>query len=556
VNYNSKPWLRNYDPWVLTEIDNSDLTFKDCADYTLKHFPNRPAFRFFELTWTYQELMDKADRFAHALSEYGLKKGDVLAVNLVNSPQYLIAIAGALKAGIIVSGLPPLLTKDEMAYQLSDLGAKAIITLDHLFRDRIASIAPQIGSLDIVIVTALLDFLDGKSRFEAGPLPNTEVKWLKGLLSEYSPEVTQVTSDPEDIAFIQYTGGTTGSPKGAMLSHRNMVSIVAELETWIDLKKGEDVILCPFPMYHVGGLVHTVQSLIMGFTQILVPDPRDLTYIIKQMGTYQPHLLGMVPTLAMLLSENPEFKKVDVSNIKFVTVGAAPVPQGKAREIEEAFGRNKMGEVYGLTETFSLLTANPKGGTKKIGSIGIPLPSTRMKIVDLETGEEEVPMGQEGEIIAIGPQIMKGYYNKPSETAHALREHDGEIWLHTGDIARMDEDGYFYIVDRAKDMIIVGGYKVFSNDVEQKLSEHPAIDLCAVVGFENPDRPGSEIVKLVVKKSSVYENKPDDLVLDEIMAFARSKLAPYKVPKVIEFVKSMPLTSVGKVDKKVLRVNR
>jgi acyl-CoA synthetase (AMP-forming)/AMP-acid ligase II len=237
-------------------------------------------------------------------------------------------------------------------------------------------------------------------------------------------------------------------------------------------------------------------------------------------------------------------------------VGAAPVPEGKAKDLEEAFGANKMGEVYGLTETFSLLTANPKENTKKIGSIGIPLPSTRLKLVDLETGEKEVPVGEEGEIIAIGPQIMKGYYNKPDETAKALRQHDGEIWLHTGDIARMDEDGYFYMVDRAKDMIIVGGYKVFSNDVEQKLSVHPAIELCAVVGFTNPDRPGSELVKLIVRKSSSYATIPDETAKEEILAFAREKLAPYKVPKVIEFVDSIPLTSVGKVDKKALRNKR
>jgi long-chain acyl-CoA synthetase len=553
VNYNSKPWLKFYDPWVLEEVPQPNITFKDCAAHTLEQFPNRPAFRFFDLTWTYGELMERADRFANALTRHGLKKGDVLAVNLINSPQYLIAIIGALKAGIIVSGLSPLLTRDELTYQLADLGAKAIITLDYLFDERIAAVAPKVKNLNVVIVTGLNDFTQEKPS-EGRSLLGKEVKTLKGLLEESGLSVPQVAMDPDDIAFIQYTGGTTGSPKGAMLTHRNMISMVAELETWIGLKKGEDVILCPFPMYHVGGLVHTVQSLIMGFTQILIPDPRDLGYLIGQMGRYRPELLGMVPTLAMLLADNPDFQKLDVSNIKFVTVGSAPVPQGKAKELEEAFGRNKMGEVYGLTETFSLLTANPKEGPKKIGSIGIPLPSTRLKIVDLETGEKEMPLGEEGEIIATGPQIMKGYYHKPAETANVLRDHDGETWLHTGDIARMDEDGYFYIVDRAKDMIIVGGYKVFSNDVEQKLSEHPAIDLCAIVGFVNPDRPGSELVRLVVKKSGPYADSDDDQVRKEITAFAREKLAPYKVPKVIDFVKAMPLTSIGKVDKKALRV--
>lgn len=555
MNYNSKPWLKFYDPWVVKEINQSNLTFKDCADETLRTFPDRPAFHFFDLTWSYRELMDKANRFAHVLYEFGLRKGDVLAVNMVNSPQYLIAIAGALKTGVIVSGLPPLLTKDETTYQLTDLGAKAIITHDYLFADRVAAIAPKVESLKVVIVSGLLDFVSGKPTNGLKSLPGKEVKYLTDVLTEYSPIVPSASINDEDVAFIQYTGGTTGLPKGAVLTHQNMVSMVEELKTWIGLNKGEDVILCPFPMYHVGGLVHTVQSLIMAFTQILVPDPRNLEYIVEQMDRYKPTLLGMVPTLAMLLAENPGFRRLDLSNLKFCTVGAAPVPEGKAKDLEEAFGPNKMGEVYGLTETFSLLTANPKDSTKKIGSIGIPLPSTRLKLVDLETGEVEVPVGEEGEIIANGPQIMKEYYNKPDETMKALRQHDGEIWLHTGDIARMDEDGYFYIVDRAKDMIIVGGYKVFSNDVEQKLSVHPAIELCAIVGFTNPDRPGSELVKLVVKKSSAYSAKSDESVKEEIMSFAREKLAPYKVPKVIEFVKSIPLTSIGKVDKKALRAN-
>ena len=553
MDYNGKPWLRFYDPWVAGEIEDSGLTFRECAGEILKRFPDRAAFQFFDLAWSYRELMDKADRFANALGAHGLVKGDVLAVNLVNSPQYLIAIAGALKAGLIVSGLPPLLTMDEMAYQLSDLGAKAIITQDYLYRERVAAIAPKIEALKLVIVTGVLDFMEGGPACEVVSSEKPRVERLTDMLTEYPPAVPEAALDPDDVAFIQYTGGTTGSPKGAMLTHRNMVSVVDELESWIDLKQGEDVILCPFPMYHVGGLVHTMQSLLKGFTQIIVPDPRNLDYIVRQAARHKPTLMGMVPTLAILLSEQPGFRDLDFSGLKFCTVGAAPVPEGKARDLEMTFGENKMGEVYGLTETFSLLTSNPKAGRKKIGSIGIPLPSTRLKLVDLETGEKEVPPGQEGEIIATGPQIMKGYYNKPGETARALREHDGEVWFHTGDIARMDEDGYFYIVDRAKDMIIVGGYKVFSNDVEQKLSVHPAIELCAVVGFAHPGRPGSELVKLVVKKSSACAGRTDESIKEEIMAFARDKLAPYKVPKVIEFVDAMPLTSIGKVDKKALR---
>ena len=262
-----------------------------------------------------------------------------------------------------------------------------------------------------------------------------------------------------------------------MLTHRNMVSVVDELESWIDLKQGEDVILCPFPMYHVGGRVRSTQSLLKGFTQIIVPDPRNLDYIVRQAARHKPTLMGMVPTLAILLSEQPGFRESDFSGLKFCTVGAAPVPEGKARDLEMTFGENKMGEVYGLTETFSAPDVQPEGRPQEDRVDRHPPSIHPAEARGFGNRGKRGSAGTGGEIIATGPQIMKGYYNKPGETARALREHDGEVWFHTGDIARMDEDGYFYIVDRAKDMIIVGGYKVFSNDVEQKLSVHPAIEL-------------------------------------------------------------------------------
>jgi acyl-CoA synthetase (AMP-forming)/AMP-acid ligase II len=254
-----------------------------------------------------------------------------------------------------------------------------------------------------------------------------------------------------------------------------------------------------------------------------------------------------------MLMENPRFKKLEFSRLAFCLSGAAPFSVESIRALEEIVGRGKLVEVYGMTETSPLITANPHKGPKKIGTVGLPLPNTRVKLVDLETGTREIPGGEEGELIVHGPQVMKGYLNRPAETAHALRAFQGEVWMHTGDVARMDPAGYITIVDRAKDMLNVGGFKVFSREVEEKLVDHPAVEQCAIVGVPNPQRPGSELVKLVVQKSPAVKNQSEESLKKEILDFARETLSPYKVPRFIEFVESLPLTPVGKVDKKALR---
>jgi acyl-CoA synthetase (AMP-forming)/AMP-acid ligase II len=554
MSYENKLWLKSYDPWVKPEINIPKTTLIDLAEQTVRDFPDRPAFHFFDQMWTYKQLMEKIDRFASILHEHGLKKGDVLAINLVNCPQYLIALIGALKAGVIVSGLSPLLTQDELAYQLSDLQAKAVMTLKNLYEDRLANVAKELKSLKLILLTELFDMVPQEHpQQKSKSLPNIEVKWIRDILHEYPACPPQVRVNPEDICFIQYTGGTTGVPKGVMLAHDNIVANVRQYGMWLDTARGSDILLCAFPMFHIAGLFHVAQSLTFAFTQILVPDPRDINHIIRQMDHHRPTFVATVPALSIMLLQEPSFRKLDFSGLQIYMCGAAPFPVKKANELEAVIGANKLVEVFGMTETSPLLTANPRDGIKKVGSIGIPLSSTRLKLVDLETGKNEVPQGQEGEIIAAGPQIMKGYYNKPDETRKVFREHKGQRWVHTGDVARMDEDGFFFIVDRVKDMINVGGYKVFSTEVEHKLSKHPAIELCALLGIRNPDRPGSEIVKLVVETTKSYRDKPDESHREEILTFAREKLAPYKVPKIVEFMASIPLTSVGKVNKKALR---
>jgi acyl-CoA synthetase (AMP-forming)/AMP-acid ligase II len=556
MDNDSKPWLKSYDSWVKSDINIPKITLTDIVEQTAIDFPDRPAFHFFDVMWTYREIMEKADRFANALIEHGIHKGDILAIHLVNSPQYLIALAGALKAGVIASGLSPLLMQDEIVYQLSDSGAKAVITLDNLFEDRLANVAFKIKSLKLILLTNLFDMVPPeKPERKTKQLLGIEVKWLRDILNQYPDKPPRVKVEAEDICFIQYTGGTTGIPKGAMLTHYNMVANVMQYGNWLDTKRGNDILLCAYPMFHIAGLFHVTQSFAFAFTQVLIPDPRNTEHIIRLMSVHRPTFIAIVPALSIMLLKEPGFRELDFSKLQIFMCGAAPFPEKKAIELGTVIGANKLVEVFGMTETSPLLTANPRDGIKKVGSIGIPLPSTRLKIVDLETGEKEIPQGQEGEIIAAGPQVMRGYYNNPEETSIALREHEGELWIHTGDVSRKDKDGFFFIVDRAKDMINVGGYKVFSTEVEHKLSEHPAIELCAVLGINNPNRSGSELVKLVVEKSKSFADKSDESIREEILVFARKKLAPYKVPKIVEFMKSIPLTSVGKVNKKALRKN-
>ncbi len=316
---------------------------------------------------------------------------------------------------------------------------------------------------------------------------------------------------------------------------------------------GKEVILSGFPLFHIAGLALGLGTMFMGHTQILIPDPRNTKHIVREMATYRPTLLVNVPSLYMMLLEEPAFRRLDFSRLGFCLSAASPFPSESIRALEEVVGQGKLVEAYGMTEVSSLATTNPRRGTKKIGSVGLPLPNTKMRLMDLETGTRQVPVGEEGEIVGSGPQDMTEYLNKPAETATVLREHDGEVWLHTGDIARMDEDGYFFIVDRAKDMLNVGGFKVFSREVEEKLCEHPAIELCAILGAPNPKRPGTEIVQLVFQPSAAYRQRLEADLVEEIITFARENLASYKIPRVVKMIDQLPLTPVGKVDKKALR---
>jgi acyl-CoA synthetase (AMP-forming)/AMP-acid ligase II len=352
---------------------------------------------------------------------------------------------------------------------------------------------------------------------------------------------------------LQYTGGTTGPPKGAILTHRNLISLIQIVNHWFEpaLNPGQDVYISGFPFFHLAGLQFCLQTVSQSNAQILVPDPRDTNYMISKMKEYEGKIALMynVPTLYMMLLNNRKFKKVDVGSIEGYISGAAPFPSKNIMDFEDVVGQEKLVEAYGMTEASPGVTMNPYLGKKKIGTVGLPFPNTLVKIVNVTDRSKIVPIGEPGEIAIKGPQIFQGYWNKPKETENALV--DG--WFYSGDVGIMDEDGYLKIVDRTKDMINVSGFKVFSVEVDDKMNKHPAINLCASVGIPDPDRPGSEYVKLYCQLKKGYEATEE--TKQEILNYAKENLAKYKIPKEIEIVEQLPLTTVGKVDKKALRKN-
>ncbi len=564
MTYDEKPWLRHYDPETAPMLEIPQITLKDRIEEVFSKYPNKPAFHFMGYTMTYSELENAADKFAFQLKEAGCGPGDVVGVNLPNLPQYLIALVGAIRLGCPVTGVSPLLTAREVVHQLNDSKAKALVTLDAIFGKILTQVHGDLPELDIVICAGIGDYLSPIKRFlgkalkkiptgKVHPLPGKTVINFMDIMGKEPGKYDEVTVNSQDICLVQYTGGTTGLPKGTMLTHRNLVANTLQIEKWAQVMPGAELACSGFPFFHLAGLAMGLTIVCIGGCQVLIPNPRDTKHIVKEMAKYHPTLLVNVPSLYMALIETPGFRELDLGNLHTCISGASPYPAESIREFEEATKPNLLLEVYGMTETSPIVTMNPRKGRKKIGSVGLPVANTRVRLVDLDTGDNQVPLGEEGEIIVNGPQVMKGYLNKPEESEHALREHDGEIWLHTGDIGRMDEDGYFYVVDRAKDMLSVGGFKVFSREVEEKLYELPSIELCAIVGVPNPDKPGNDIVKLVVQTAAGSKGKDRQFIKSEILSFCKENFAPYKIPKILEFMDEIPLTAVGKVDKKALR---
>jgi long-chain acyl-CoA synthetase len=399
-----------------------------------------------------------------------------------------------------------------------------------------------------VIVTALQDFLPGK------PPVHKEIQgaqWFLDLINKFDPNPPHATINPkEDTAVIQYTGGTTGVPKGAILTHYNLHSNAVQTKVWLKhAKYGKEIVMANLPFFHLYGQEACMNmGLYCGATIVLNPDPRDISSLLYLIRTTKPTLMPGVPTLYMKILDHPDVinRKVDFSSLWVLVSGAAPCPPDmlkKFRSITSA----KLVEAYGMTETSPAATITPFGGKVKIGSVGLPISDTEIKLVDIETGTREVPIGEPGEIVIRGPQVFKGYWNRPEETENQLRNG----WLYTGDIGRMDDEGYFYIVDRKKEMVIVSGYKVYPREVDDVLYEHPAVSMAATIGIPDPEKPGSEKVKTFIVLNPGYS--PGEKLKQEIIEHTRKKLAPYKVPKIIEFRSEVPTSLVGKVLKRPLK---
>ncbi len=566
MSYNSRFWKDKYDKGI-ADLNPKEFqfSFTEIARRTFEELPEKLALAFYGTEITYGELDKLSNEFAHMLIENGMKKGDVLGINIANIPEYIIGILGGLKAGIIVSGVSPLLSAVQIEYQLNDLGSGgkqvALLTLDAIFAGHITKIYTKIPSLKLVITTSVGGFMPkmlAKLGKLVGKIPKGKVTPLEGITvleyhkqvkGKYPNDLPDVKVNSEDIAFIQYTGGTTGPPKGAKLSHRNFVADIKIFQHWLSWEFGTGFGLSGFPFFHIAGLFTCANVIMLGWSQILIPNPRDTDHIIKEMLKYRPTVLANVPTLYQMLIKNPKFTKIDKDMIKYAISAAAPFPKESQEIFESIIGEGKLVELYGMTETSPLTIGNPSKGPKKLGHIGLPFPNVDFKLLDPDTGKE-VPLGEPGEICVKGPMVMEGYHNKPEETKKAI---DSDGFMHTGDVGIMDEDGYVRIADRTKDMIIVGGFKVFSAKLEDTLTKHPAIEMVATIGVPNPDRPGSEIVKAIIQIAPDYEYDNEETLKEEITAFAKKECSPYEVPKIIEFTAELPLTVVGKVDKKLLR---
>ena len=547
----ARPWEFVYEEIGVETPPFDEQPLSVYVEEHARNIPDFPALRYFNLEISYKDLNEKANQLANVLVEMGVGKDDVVGFHMPNTPQYILGFLAVAKIGCAGSGVSPMLAPAELAYQINDAGISLMISLDQLANSSLMAMEEKPESLKSVLVTGAADFL-APSDLELPQIDGVRAESFMPMLNAAGKEFEQADVHWNDTYLIQYTGGTTGAPKGAMLSVRNIVRCPATQYAFQPMDPGKDTFLTPFPMFHIAGAGGAVSGLRYGGCGILVPDPRDLDYICDQMLASPPTYFGAVPTLFQMLLQNEKFHQIDFSGLKMAVTGAAPLTSDDRRKIEAVIGKNKLCDAFGMTETAPVYIVNPPQRVKPT-ALGIPVPGADVKIVDVETGTKEMPVGEAGEIITSGPHVMKGYLNLPEESAKAMREFDGKTWMYTGDVGFMDEEGYVTISDRAKDMLIVGGFKVFSVEVEDKLNSLDFIGNSAVIGCPDKERPGNDIVNLFVELAPEAKGRDESELEDEIIAYCRKNMSPYKVPKAIHFVDAIPLTVVGKLDKKVLR---
>ncbi|WP_075981406.1 long-chain-fatty-acid--CoA ligase [Bacillus massilinigeriensis] len=527
-----KAWLAHYPDSIAKEIDIPNKSVPQLLQDTAAEYPQNQAITFYTKKITYQELLQAATAFAASLQSVGVQKGDRVGIMLPNCPQYVISYYGALMSGAIVTQMNPMLVEREIEYILKDSGAETVVVFDALY-PRLKSVQGNTNLKNIVVVSlqpSEQSFGDDSS--------------FDQFLTVGKMQFTPVDIEPEhDVAVLQYTGGTTGRSKGAMLTHRNLVANIVQTTEFFkpSVNVGKERFLTVIPLFHVFGMTSCMNYAIYTASDSIMLPRFDLEEVLNTIKQEQPTIFPGVPTMYVAITNHPRAEEYGINCIETCNSGSAPMPLELMREFEGKTG-SKILEGYGLSEASPVTHCNPVFAERKPGSVGIGYPSTDYKIVDLATGTEEVPTGELGELIIKGPQVMKGYWNMPEETAETLR--DG--WLFTGDIARVDEDGYLYIVDRKKDLIIASGYNVYPRDIEEVLYEHPSVQEAVVIGVPDAYR-GETIKAVIVLKAGKAATE------EEIVQYCKENLSAYKIPKIVEFRAELPKTGVGKILRRALR---
>ncbi len=551
----SKLWQANYDKGVPTTIEYPKAPLFHFLENAARKYPDRACTIFKGAVVTYKEMEEITNRVAAALVDMGVKKGDRVGIFMPNSPQFVMAYYGILKAGGAVVATNPLYTPPEIEHQASDAGIEYMFVMTN-FYETIKKAQPKTKIKKLIVtnlkeslppITRLLFTLlrEKKGGFKIeGGLRGGDV-WFQDVLAKYSnASKPNVEIAPDDTALFQYSGGTTGVSKGAVAMHRNVVANTLQIKSWMPgLEEGKEVVLMAIPLFHVYGMVAGMNfAMANSASMVMVPNARDLKDVLDNIAKYKATIFPGVPALYNGINNHPDVKagKYNLSSIKACISGSAPLLRETKEQFEKLTG-GKVFEGFGLSEAPTATHCNPLEGENKTGSIGMPLPDVECKIISLDDGETELQQGEIGEIVIHGPQVMKGYHNMPTETVNTLRTlSDGKLWLFTGDIARVDEDGYFYIVDRKKELIKPGGFQVWPREVEEVVAAHPKVMDVGVAGIPDPYR-GETVKAWVVVKPG------ETLTEEELKAFCKERLAAYKVPTHYEFRAELPKTTVGKI---------
>ena len=550
-----RPWHRHYDEGVPPNLDFEDVTVVELLRRAARSYGDRRALVFLNGRLTFREFEDQVERLATVLAGLGVERGSRVAIMTPNIPQFELACYATMRLGAIAVATNPLYTPPEICHQWTDAGAEVAVVMDYIFDQRIRDIRDDLPIREYLIASipeylrfpltllAPLKLRRQQPALIAKVAPEPHVRPFRRTIEATAPAAPDVDPGMDDVAALLYTGGTTGVSKGAALTHRNLSSNVQQLRAWFpQARDGDETILCALPLFHSFGYTVVMHfAMRIGATQIMIPNPRDIPAIIKAVVDHRITLFPAVPNHYAAINRHAATHDVDLSSIKACNSGSAPLPVDTLETFERLTGA-KISEGFGLTETSPVTHSNPLYAKRKVGSIGVPLPSTDCRIVDADAGTRDLPPDEVGELIVRGPQVMQGYWNRPDATADMIRGG----WLYTGDLARMDADGFCFIEGRKKDMILCSGYNVYPDEIDRALAAHPAVLEAATIGV--PDEKRGEHPKAFVVLRPGMSATPE-----ELDAYCRENLAPYKVPREWEFISELPKSSVLKVLRRELR---